>query len=186
MAWLLVSAALVAVGLSGEQASCADKKGTHPSLCATESISTARGVDNLESPHAGSFKATVTQLCPTNEPPPLRSFVPAEPRGPGEDDTQAVMYNINLRLEVLLRGDVSTDAGARMQRSGIVQGLNITRISAAQHFGSESLHRLLDERRRDPALVLLFVDEGCVSLELLFFAVHAIFCRHVLPTSRLG
>ena len=157
VAGLLAATALAIAGQTEDQGSCTGRKGIHPSSCMAESASVSF--------YASSFTPTKVPLCPTNQPLPLRSFSPAEPRGPeGEDDSTAVMYNLDLRLEILLRGDVGNDAAARAERSWTVQGLNVTRLSTAQHVGSESLQSLLEDRRHDPSLVLMFVDEGCVHV----------------------
>lgn len=162
LAVLLAASIRCVLASASEQMSCSDKKGVYPSSCAgqqTDPPASETGSDLL---NASDFTATATKLCPTNQPLPQRSFVPAAPRGPGSfgDREMTGLYNNKLRLEVLLRGETSNDGARRADRSWRVQGLNVTRLSAAHYFGSAQLQELLEPRRHDPNLILLFVDEA--------------------------
>ena len=131
-------------------------KGMHSSSCSAVPDHVEDGSDGIA--NASTFKPTATNLCPTNSQVPLRSFVPPDPKGPGENEG-AMIYNENLRLEVLVWGDGGSDSAKRTERSWGVQGLNITRLSATQQYGSEALEQLLDHRRNNPSLVLMFIDQ---------------------------
>lgn len=136
---------------------CDNKKGLGTAACSA-SPTVASSIPGV---NESAFQPTPPALCTTNSPLPTRSFIPPEPKGPEETNT-ATLYNDELRLEVLVRGNTASDAGKRSERSWKVQGLNVTILSDSQRYGSESLQVLLEQRRHEASLVLMFIDNQYV------------------------